>query len=80
MKQFPLLFRYYNNNSNNLYNNKYNNKEEIASFFAAMPLDGPQLGNPKTKPVITTATIMNNNNYNNKMNNGAINIILIYFR
>ena len=26
-------------------------QEEIASFFAAMPADGPQLGNPKTKPV-----------------------------
>lgn len=26
-------------------------QEEIASFFAAMPLDGPQLGNPKTKIV-----------------------------
>ncbi|RYH31077.1 hypothetical protein EON65_03480 [archaeon] len=26
-------------------------QEEVATFFAAMPLDGPQLGNPKTKPV-----------------------------
>ena len=26
-------------------------QEEIASFFAAIPADGPQLGNPKTKPV-----------------------------
>ena len=26
-------------------------EEEIASFFAAMPLDGPQLGNDKTRPV-----------------------------
>ncbi len=31
---------------------KLNNiQEEIASFFASMPLDGPQLGNPKTKSV-----------------------------
>ena len=26
-------------------------QEEIATFFAAMPLDGPQLGNPTTRPV-----------------------------
>ena len=26
-------------------------QEEIASFFAAIPADGPQLGNAKTKPV-----------------------------
>lgn len=26
-------------------------QEEVATFFAAMPLDGPQLGNPKTKAV-----------------------------
>ena len=26
-------------------------EEEIATFFAAMPLDGPQLGNAKTRPV-----------------------------
>eukprot|EP01039_Chlorochromonas_danica_P009197 gene9197-10157_t len=26
-------------------------QEEIATFFAAMPLDGPQLGNDKTRPV-----------------------------
>ena len=38
-----------------LYDNKpvYLNseQEEIASFYAAMPLDGPQLGNPKTRAV-----------------------------
>ncbi|KAF0692190.1 Aste57867_16703 [Aphanomyces stellatus] len=28
-------------------------QEEIASFFAAMPLDGPQLGNPKTADMFT---------------------------
>jgi DNA topoisomerase-1 len=26
-------------------------QEELASFYAAMPDDGPQLGNPKTRPV-----------------------------
>lgn len=26
-------------------------QEEIATFYAAMPMDGPQLGNPKSKPV-----------------------------
>lgn len=26
-------------------------QEEVATFFAAMPLDGPQLGNAKTRPV-----------------------------
>jgi len=26
-------------------------QEEIASFYAALPLDGPQLGNPKTRAV-----------------------------
>ena len=26
-------------------------QEELASFYAAMPNDGPQLGNPKTRPV-----------------------------
>eukprot|EP01036_Dinobryon_divergens_P022918 gene22918-31222_t len=38
-----------------LYDNKpvklNSEQEEIASFYAAMPLDGPQLGNPKTKTV-----------------------------
>ncbi|OQR80981.1 DNA topoisomerase [Achlya hypogyna] len=28
-------------------------QEEIASFYAAMPLDGPQLGNPKTSEMFT---------------------------
>ncbi|RHY64161.1 hypothetical protein DYB30_009307 [Aphanomyces astaci] len=28
-------------------------QEEIASFFAAMPADGPQLGNPKTAAMFT---------------------------
>lgn len=26
-------------------------QEEVASFYAAMPEDGPQLGNPKTRPI-----------------------------
>ena len=26
-------------------------QEELASFYASMPEDGPQLGNPKTRPV-----------------------------
>lgn len=26
-------------------------QEEVVTFFAGMPLDGPQLGNPKTRPV-----------------------------
>ena len=38
-----------------LYDNKpvklNSEQEEIVSFYAAMPLDGPQLGNPKTRPV-----------------------------
>jgi DNA topoisomerase I len=29
----------------------FQQQEEIATYFAVVPLDGPQLGDPETKPV-----------------------------